>query len=239
MVRLHVSAIQSSARGLRAAPMARVDASSEPAGGSPASDGSPGGDRECPERPGERRRRDDARGEGVAADRRLRVDDAGAPAARAACDPHGGRTPRGSPDPADRVHGVRRERGDLLPDGLLQCGDLGPRPAPRDGSGDRPRGDRARRRHRARTRREHEAIAAVRTQLRVLLRGPVPRRRARHRLDRRHPGGGGRRVAQALRREQPGDAADVGERGGRRANASRGLPARLRGCRQDAHRRGP
>ena len=156
-----------------------------------------------------------------------------APAARPPGDPHGGRTARGSPDPADGVHGVRRELGDLLPDRLVQRRDLGPRPPPRDGPGARSRGDRARRRHRARTRRQHEALAAVRSELRVLLGGPVSRRRARGQLDRRDPGRGRRRVPEAPGGEQPGDAPDVGERGGRRADPARALPPGLRGGRQD------
>ena len=90
------------------------------------------------------------------------------------------------------------------------------------------RGARAGRRGRARPGHQHQALAAVRAQLRVLLRGPAARRRARCRARRGHAEPGRRRVAEALRRQQPGDRPDAGQRRGRRAHAARDLPARVR-----------
>ena len=55
-------------------------------------------------------------------------------------------------------------------------------------------------------------------------------------LDRRHPVAGRRRVAQALRGEQPGDRPAAGQRRRRRADAARDLPARVR-ARRDRRRR--
>ena len=101
------------------------------------------------------------------------------------------------------------------------------------------RGHRPRGRRRPRARGQHEAIAAVRPELRVLLGGPIPGRASRRRMDRRRAVARGRCVAQASCRQQPGDAPDVGQRRGRRAHAPRDLPAGLRARGQDAPDRGP
>ena len=79
---------------------------------------------------------------------------------------------------------------------------------------------------------QHEALAAVRAQLRVLLRRPLPGRRAGRRDRRRHPVARGRHVGQALRGQQPGDRPAAGGRAGRRADPARDLPA---GVRADRH----
>ena len=68
---------------------------------------------------------------------------------------------------------------------------------------------------------------------------PVVAGGARGRLDRRGSVARGRDVAQALRREQPGDAADVRQRRGRRASPPRDLPAGLRDGRSPVASRGP
>ena len=76
---------------------------------------------------------------------------------------------------------------------------------------------------------QHQALAAVRAQLRVPLRGPAPGRAARAPAlveGLQSQGVGASR--QALRGEQPGDRPDAGQRRGRRAHAARDLPARLR-----------
>ncbi len=80
----------------------------------------------------------------------------------------------------------------------------------------------------ARSGREHQAVAAVRPQLRVLLRGPAAGGRAGRRDGRRHPEPGCRHLAQALRGEQPGDRPAAGQRRRRRAHAAGDLPAGLR-----------
>ena len=75
---------------------------------------------------------------------------------------------------------------------------------------------------------EHQAVAAVRAQLRVLLRGPAAGRRARRRARPRPAGRGRRRVGEALRGQQPGDRAHAGQRRRRRAHPAGDLPAGLR-----------
>ena len=61
----------------------------------------------------------------------------------------------------------------------------------------------------ARPRRQHQALAAVRPQLRVLLRGPDRLGRAGRRDRERHPVEGRGHVAQALRGQQPGERPDA------------------------------
>ena len=81
----------------------------------------------------------------------------------------------------------------------------------------------------ARPGRQHEAHAAVRAQLRVLLRRPLPGRRAGGQLHQRRAEQGRGHVAQALRRQQPGDpSASVIDASRRRAHPARDLPAGLR-----------
>ena len=79
---------------------------------------------------------------------------------------------------------------------------------------------------------QHEALAAVRAQLRVLLRRPLPGRGAGRRDRRRDPVGRRGHVGEALRRQQPGDRPAAGRRPGRRAHAAGDL---LPGVRADRH----
>ena len=74
---------------------------------------------------------------------------------------------------------------------------------------------------------QHQALAAVRAQLRVPLRGPDRLGRARRGARARHPVAGRRRVAQALRGEQPGERPHAVLERHRPAAAARDLPARL------------
>ena len=67
-----------------------------------------------------------------------------------------------------------------------------------------------------------------RSQLRVLLRGPVPVRRDGRRGDQGDPGPRRHRDGQALRGQRPGVRAVPGQRRGRRARPARALPAAVR-----------
>ena len=124
--------------------------------------------------------------------------------------------------------GGRQCAGDLLPHGR------GPRvvvrrgPGPPGGGGHRRRGPRPGCCRRARARHQHQADPPVRPQLRVPVRGPAGVRAPRSRAGRRRPEPGCRDVAQALRREQPGDGPAPGQRRGGRADPARDLPGRLR-----------
>ena len=124
--------------------------------------------------------------------------------------------------------------GDLLPD----CGDDGQQlghgagrkdgRAPRRGSGfdgsQRPAG----------AGHEHQAQPAVRTELRVLLGGSVPRRQNGCGVCARHPEERYFRLPQALRVQQPGTAPHGHRHRRRRAHPARDLPHRVR----DRRRRG-
>ena len=88
---------------------------------------------------------------------------------------------------------------------------------------------RPRQAHHAGPGREHPPHAAQRPELRVLRRGPLPRRPHGRALDPRGAVAGRRRLREALRAQQPGVAAGHDRRRGRRADAARDLPARLRG----------
>ena len=139
--------------------------------------------------------------------------------------PHGLRKQPGSGGPRGR--GGERA-GDLLPDGrrprlLVRRG-----PGPPGGGGHRRRGLGPGRGGGARARHQHQADPAVRAQLRVPVRGPAGVGAARRGAGRRHPEPGGRRLAQALRRQQPGDRPAPGQRRGGRADPARDLPGRLR-----------
>ncbi len=85
----------------------------------------------------------------------------------------GRRPARGAAHAVDRFDGLRCPGRDLLPDGVEHRRHVGSGPPARDGPGDRPRGDRPRGRCRPRAWGQHEALAAVRPELRVLLGGPV------------------------------------------------------------------
>ena len=154
---------------------------------------------------------------------------------------HGLRRATRPPSPARRRRPPRPGRlapSDLLPHRLGGGVDLEPGPVAADwsgagsgGPGLQPLGDSG-------TRRQHEALAAVWAQLRVLLRGPIPGRRAGCRHRQRHPVPRGRHVGQALRGQQPGDRPAPGGRPGRRAHPPRDLPARIRTGRQRPSSRG-
>ncbi|KAL7710345.1 hypothetical protein N2W54_005892 [Lotmaria passim] len=75
---------------------------------------------------------------------------------------------------------------------------------------------------------QHQAVAAVRAQLRVLLRGPVRRGPAGRRLREGRAEPGRRCDAEALLRQQPGDIPLLDQRADRRAHDARDLPRRLR-----------
>ena len=107
---------------------------------------------------------------------------------------HGARAGRGHPAdhghrraarPAQAAGGRRSVRhrrqhpGDVLPARGRARVHVGRRARARRGRGARRGGEGGEGRRPARPRREHQALAALRPQLRVLLRGPVPRRRAR------------------------------------------------------------
>ena len=89
----------------------------------------------------------------------------------------------------------------------------------------------------ARPGREHRPRPAQRPQLRVLRRGPVPRRPDRRRGDQGHPEPARHRDGQALRAEQPGDQPHDGLLRRRRADDARDLPAGVRGGGQAGPRR--
>ena len=143
-------------------------------------------------------------------------------AARAAGPAGGGRPRRARGQPA----------GDLFPDGVGGRVDLEPGPAAPDRGGAGPRGPRVQPVGDPRAGDQHEALAAVRAQLRVLLRGPVPGRGAGGRDRRRHPVRRGRHLGEALRGQQPGDRPAPRRRPGRRADAAGDL---LPGVRADRH----
>lgn len=105
---------------------------------------------------------------------------------------------------------------------------LGPGARPSRRRSARGRGDRARRPGAAGSGHQHQALAALRAQLRVLLRGPAAHRRAGRGHGARTPGVRCGRGTQALRGQQPGDRPDAGQRRHRRAPAARDLPPRLR-----------
>ena len=142
------------------------------------------------------------------------------PTARTAC--------AGSPTGGDHAGIGGSLPGHLLPDRVRARLVVGPRAGPRGRRGARRGGAGAGRRGRARAGHQHQALAAVRPQLRVPLRGPVPRRRAGRGARRGHAEPGRRHLAQALRRQQPGDRPAAGQRRGRRAHPARDLPARVR-----------
>ena len=106
------------------------------------------------------------------------VERLGVPAVMVADGPHGLRK---QPDEADHAGLGGSMPGDLLPDRLGAGLVLGRRPARRGRRGARPRGPGRGGRGAARPGRQHQALAAVRPQLRVLLRGPAADRRARRR----------------------------------------------------------
>ena len=153
---------------------------------------------------------------------------------------------------SDGPHGLRRQ-----PEGGDHVGIGGSLPAtcfptavraglvvePGAGPGDRRRARRRGpgpgRRGRARPRGQHQALPAVRAQLRVPVRGPVPGRPAGRGDGAGHPGARRRRVPEALRGQQPGDRPDAGQRRGGRAHPARDLPARLRAHRHRRPPRGP
>src|SRR5262245_16471189 len=84
-------------------------------------------------------------------------------------DPNGRWTTRRATYTTNGLDGVRGERCYVLPNRVMYVRDVGSRPASRDGSCNRTRGDRTGRGHRPRPRGQHEALAALRAQLRVLL----------------------------------------------------------------------
>ena len=96
------------------------------------------------------------------------------------------------------------------------------------GAGAGRRGRCARRGCAAGTRRQHEAHAALRTQLRVLLGRPLPGGRAGRRFHQWRAEQGRGHVTQAFCGQQPGDRALPHRRHRRRAHPPRDLPARLR-----------
>ena len=151
---------------------------------------------------------------------------------------HGVRRP---PRAAQATRGSRPRRhlwqraGDVLPDRLCPGIILGSAAGAAGGCGAGPRGPGPRRSGRARSRHQHQALPAVRAQLRIPLRGPGPLRRPGRGDDPRHPEPGCGCLPQALCRQQPGDRPAAGQRRGRRADPSRDLPRRLRArCHQGA-----
>ena len=100
----------------------------------------------------------------------------------------------------------RRQRaGDVLPARGRPRLVVGRRADPARRRGARHRDLDRERRGPARPRHQHQALAAVRPQLRVPLRGPDRLGRARRGDRERHPVEGRGHLAQALRREQPGE----------------------------------
>ena len=79
----------------------------------------------------------------------------------------------------------------------------------------------------ARPRHQHQAIPAVRPQLRIPLGGPAPVGGARRGTHPRRAVAGRRGGAEALRSQQPGDRPDTGQRRRRRADPPGDLPRRL------------
>ena len=119
----------------------------------------------------------------------------------------------------------------LLPDGGHGRQLLGPGSGRADGRRARTGGARTRRGRTAGAGDEHQALPAVRTQLRVLLRGPHPRRPHGRRPRPRHPVPGRGRHPEALRRQRSGTAPHgLGFRS-RRGHHARDLPDRIRGRR--------
>ncbi len=123
---------------------------------------------------------------------------------------------------------VREQPGDLLPDRVRAGLVVEHRPRTARGGGPRTRDAGGGGRGAPRPGREHQAVPAVRPQLRVLLRGPVPRRRPGHRLRAGRAEPGRRHVPEALRGQQPGDRPGQGQRRRGRADPARDLPPGLR-----------
>ena len=152
------------------------------------------------------------------------IDRVGVPSIMLTDGPHGLRKQAGGDDHL----GLARERaGDVLPARSRPQRDLRSRARGTRRRGARRRvGHRGRRRH-PRPRHQHQALAAVRPQLRVHVGGSDRLRRDGRGPRQGDPVEGRRRLAQALRREQPGDRPAARLERRRSAPAAGDLPARV------------